>query len=34
MEHNYIVITMESKKPITNIERKRYLDSLMGTTTE
>ena len=30
MEHNYIVITMESKKPITNIERKRYLDSLMG----
>ena len=30
MEHNYIVITMESKKPITNIERKKYLDSLMG----
>lgn len=30
MEHNYIVITMESKKPISNIERKGYIDSLMG----
>ena len=30
MEHNYYVIYMKSKKPITNIERKKYIDSLLG----
>lgn len=28
--NGYVVIYMESKKPVTNIDRKKYIDSLMG----